>query len=132
MPRSAPTAAGAPASPLPDAAEAPITIPGVPSADELLAALRAYLPDGDHEIVRRAYYFAARSHDGQVRKSGEPYFAHPVDVAFLLTRLRLDTASICAGLLHDVVEDTTVAVSEIERRFSPEIAHIVDGVTKLN
>jgi guanosine-3',5'-bis(diphosphate) 3'-pyrophosphohydrolase len=98
-----------------DAAEAPIVVDGVPNADELLAALRSYLPEGDHEIVRRAYYFAARSHTGQFRKSGEPYFAHPVDVAFLLTRLRLDSASVCAA-----------------KRFSPEIAAIVDGVTKLD
>ena len=115
-----------------DPLEAPITIEGVPPVDELLATMRSYLPDADQEIVRRAYAFAARSHDGQVRKSGEAYFGHPVDVAFLLTRLRLDSASICAGLLHDVVEDTTVSVEEISKRFSREIAEIVDGVTKLD
>lgn len=109
-----------------------MVVDGVPNADELVAALRSYLPEGNHDIVRRAYYFAARSHAGQFRKSGEAYFAHPVDVAFLLTRLRLDSASVCAGLLHDVVEDTTVSVEEIARRFSPEIAAIVDGVTKLD
>ncbi len=133
-PASSPTAA--PLRPLSgaagDPAEAPIVIPGVPSVEELLAAMSSYLPEGDKEMVRRAYYFAARSHQGQFRKSGEAYFAHPVDVAFLLTRLRLDSASICAGLLHDVVEDTTVSVEEIQRRFSAEIAHIVDGVTKLD
>ena len=116
-----------------DPAEAPIVIEGVPTAEELLATLRSYLPEGDYDdMVRRAYAFAARSHMGQVRKSGEPYFAHPVQVAFLLTRLRLDVASICAGLLHDVVEDTTVSVAEISQRFNPEIAAIVDGVTKLD
>ena len=115
-----------------DPLEAPITIEGVPPVDELLATMRSYLPDVDQEIVRRAYAFAARSHDGQIRKSGEAYFGHPVDVAFLLTRLRLDSASICAGLLHDVVEDTTVSVEEISKRFSREIAEIVDGVTKLD
>ncbi len=115
-----------------DPAEAPVVIEGVPTAEELVATVRSYLPEGDHDIVRRAYAFAARCHMGQTRKSGEPYFAHPVAVAFLLTRLRLDSASICAGLLHDVVEDTTVAVPEIEKRFSEEIALIVDGVTKLD
>ncbi len=110
---------------------APIVVPGVPSADELIATIRSYLPEANYEIIRRAYAFAARSHHGQMRKSGEPYFAHPVDVAFLITRLRLDSASICAGLLHDVVEDTTVSVAEIEQRFTPAIAAIVDGVTKL-
>ena len=109
-----------------------MVIEGVPLADELVSVLRSYLPESDHETVRRAYHFAARSHMGQVRKSGEAYFAHPVAVAFLLTRLRLDGASICAGLLHDVAEDTTVSIAEIEKRFSPEIALIVDGVTKLD
>ena len=115
-----------------DPLEAPITIEGVPPVEELIATMRSYLPDADQEIVRRAYAFAARSHAGQTRKSGEAYFGHPVDVAFLLTRLRLDSASICAGLLHDVVEDTTVSVEEISKRFSREIAEIVDGVTKLD
>ena len=115
-----------------DPLEAPIVIDGVPTIDELLATLRSYLPHSDHLMVRRAYAFAARCHATQLRKSGEPYFAHPVTVAFLLTRLRLDGASICAGLLHDVAEDTTVSVADIEKRFSPEIAAIVDGVTKLD
>ncbi len=111
---------------------APITVEGVPAVEELVATLRSYLPDGDFDMLRRAYSFAARSHAGQVRKSGEPYFAHPVAVAFLLTRLRLDVASVCAGLLHDVAEDTIVTIEEISRRFTPEIALIVDGVTKLD
>ena len=115
-----------------DLSEAPVQIDGVPPVEELLAAMRSYLPDADHEIIRRAYNFAAHSHAGQTRKSGEPYFGHPVDVAFLLTRLRLDSASICAGLLHDVAEDTTVSIEDIAQRFSREIADIVDGVTKLD
>ncbi len=110
----------------------PLVIDGVPTADELVATLRSYLPDADFVMVKRAYSFAARSHMGQVRKSGEPYFAHPVAVALLLTRLRLDSASICSGLLHDVAEDTHVSIEEISRRFSPEIGQIVDGVTKLD
>lgn len=114
-----------------EALYAPIAIAGVPTIDELVAAMRTYLPDADMALVRRAYAFSARSHDGQLRKSGEPYFAHPVAVAFLLARLRLDVAAISAGLLHDVAEDTAVTIDEIARRFSPEVSAIVDGVTKL-
>jgi guanosine-3',5'-bis(diphosphate) 3'-pyrophosphohydrolase len=110
----------------------PYAIDGVPDADELIATMRSYLPDGDFDLLRRAYDFAGRAHALQFRKSGEPYFAHPVAVAFLLCRLRLDVASVCAGLLHDVAEDTEVTVVELARRFSPEIAAIVDGVTKLD
>jgi len=109
----------------------PIAVDGVPSVDELVYAVRAYLPDADLAMLRRAYAFAAHAHAGQKRKSGEPYFAHPVAVAFLLTRLRLDVTAIAAGLLHDVAEDTAVSIDEIARRFSREVADIVDGVTKL-
>jgi GTP pyrophosphokinase len=136
---NAPAKVAAQAVPLPvpdgwtgDAMEAPVVIAGAPTVDELVATLRSYLPESDHQLVRRAYAFAARCHAGQVRKSGEPYFAHPVAVAFLLTRLRLDGASISAGLLHDVAEDTTVSIDEIAQRFNGEIAAIVDGVTKLD
>ncbi len=110
---------------------APIVIAGVPTVEELIVVLRTYLPDADMSRLRRAYNFTARMHDGQLRKSGEPYFAHPVAVAFLLARMRLDVAAISAGLLHDVAEDTAVTVDEIARRFSREVADIVDGVTKL-
>ncbi|MBM4344848.1 MAG: bifunctional (p)ppGpp synthetase/guanosine-3',5'-bis(diphosphate) 3'-pyrophosphohydrolase [Deltaproteobacteria bacterium] len=103
----------------------------MPAVEDLLAAIRGYLPDADLALVRRAYAFSAHSHDGQLRKSGEAYFAHPVAVAFLLARLRLDVAAISAGLLHDVAEDTEVTVDEIARRFSAEVSAIVDGVTKL-
>lgn len=116
----------------PDPLYEPIVVEGVPTADELVATLRSYLPDADFPMVRRAYAFAGRSHMGQFRRSGEPYFAHPVAVAFLLTRLRLDSASICSGLLHDVAEDTEVSIGEISSRFSEEIGQIVDGVTKLD
>ncbi|MSQ83979.1 MAG: bifunctional (p)ppGpp synthetase/guanosine-3',5'-bis(diphosphate) 3'-pyrophosphohydrolase [Myxococcales bacterium] len=103
----------------------------MPTAHELIAAMRTYLPDADMSIVARAYAFAARAHSGQIRRSGEPYFSHPVAVAFLLARLRLDVAAVSAGLLHDVVEDTPYKVEDIASRFSPEVASIVDGVTKL-
>lgn len=115
-----------------DPAYEPIVIEGVPPVDDLIAAMRTYLPEGDFLLVRRAYAFTARAHLGQMRKSGEPYFGHPVSVAFLITRMKLDVASVCAGLLHDVAEDTEVSVAELAARFSPEIAEIVDGVTKLD
>src|SRR5690606_16260721 len=71
-------------------------------------------------------------HGSQTRESGDPYFAHPVEVAGLLTQMRLDSATIATALLHDTVEDTDATVEEIERRFGPEIARLVDGVTKLS
>ena len=115
-----------------DPAYQPIVIEGVPPVEELIGAMRSYLPEGDFGMVRRAYAFTARAHVGQMRKSGEPYFGHPVSVAFLIARMRLDVASVCAGLLHDVAEDTSVSIAELSARFSPEIAEIVDGVTKLD
>ena len=105
---------------------------GIPSADELVSEMSSYLPEASGELVRRAYLFAARHHYGQQRKSGEPYYGHPVQVARLIMKLRLDEASICAGLLHDVVEDCEVEIAEIASVFNDDIAHIVDGVTKLD
>ena len=99
---------------------------------ELVDRIRAYHPNADVEIVSRAYEFAARAHEGQKRKSGEPYFVHPASVAGIITDLKLDIASVCAGLLHDVVEDTLATVEDIEREFGSEIAFLVDGVTKLS
>src|SRR5690606_5986225 len=99
---------------------------------ELVDRIRAYHPNADVEIVSRAYEFAARAHEGQKRKSGEPYFVHPASVAGIITDLKLDIASVCAGLLHDVVEATLATVEDIEREFGPEIAFLVDGVTKLS
>ncbi len=105
---------------------------GVPHADEVVAEMVTYLPDAAGALVHKAYDFAAHKHFGQKRKSGEPYFGHPVQVARLIMKLRLDEASVCAGLLHDVVEDCEVTVEEIAETFNDDIAHIVDGVTKLD
>jgi len=99
---------------------------------ELVERIRAYHPNADVEIVSRAYEFSFRAHEGQKRKSGEPYFVHPASVAGIITDLKLDIASVCAGLLHDVVEDTLATVEDIEREFGSEIAFLVDGVTKLS
>jgi GTP pyrophosphokinase len=100
-------------------------------ASELIERVLAYQPAADADLLKRAYDFSEKAHTGQKRKSGEPYFVHPASVAGIITELRLDTASVCAGLLHDVVEDTLATTKDIEREFGGEIASLVDGVTKL-
>src|SRR5215470_3117168 len=99
---------------------------------DLVERIRTYHPSADVEIVSRAYDYSVRAHEGQKRKSGDPYFVHPASVAGIITELRLDTASICAGLLHDVVEDTLRALDDVEHEFGDEVAFLVDGVTKLS
>jgi len=115
---------------------APETIPAgdtlAPAVEALLEKIRGYNPEADVEAVRRAYAYAAAAHEGQARDSGSPYIEHPLHVARTLADLELDTATICASLLHDVVEDTSVELGEIESRFGPEVARLVDGVTKLS
>lgn len=101
------------------------------ASSELIERVRAYQPAADVDLLKRAYDFSERAHTGQKRKSGDPYFIHPASVAGIITELRLDTASVCAGLLHDVVEDTLATSKDIEREFGGEIASLVDGVTKL-
>ncbi len=98
---------------------------------ELVERIKAYDPDANEDLVNRAYVYAMKAHGTQLRASGDPYFSHPLEVAGILTNLKLDTASICTALLHDVVEDTGRPLSEIEKLFGSEIAHLVDGVTKL-
>ncbi len=102
------------------------------SVDELTSRVEAYQPEANLELVRDAYVFSCESHDGQLRKSGDPYFIHPASVAGIIADLRLDVASVCAALLHDVVEDTSVTEEDIEERFGTEICFLVDGVTKLS
>ncbi len=99
---------------------------------ELLKELKQAKPNTDYSIVEKAYDFAAKAHAEQVRNSGEPYITHPVAVALILIQLELDIPTIAAGLLHDVVEDTPFNLEDIENVFGPEIALLVDGVTKLN
>src|SRR5215211_2789793 len=88
-------------------------------------------PQADLDMLRRAYFFSAREHKGQVRHSGEPYLVHPLEVANILADMRLDVVAIAAGLLHDVVEDTLTSIKRIEEMFGPDVAHVVEGVTKL-
>ena len=100
--------------------------------EDLVEKVRAYNPDADLELLRRAYVFSAYEHKGQVRHSGEPYMVHPLEVADLLADMRLDVVAIAAGLLHDVVEDTLTTIERIEELFGPEVAHVVEGVTKIS
>jgi guanosine-3',5'-bis(diphosphate) 3'-pyrophosphohydrolase len=100
--------------------------------EELIGRVRNYQPSADVDLIKRAYDFSYRMHAGQTRKSGDPYFVHPANVAGVIADLRLDTASVCAGLLHDVVEDTLVSLDDVEKQFGGEIATLVDGVTKLS
>src|SRR5947209_11349237 len=100
--------------------------------EDLLDKVRAYSPDADLELLRRAYVFSAFEHRGQVRRSGEPYLIHPLAVAEFLVDLKLDVVAISAGLLHDVVEDTLTTIERIEELFGSEVAHVVEGVTKIS
>src|SRR4051794_14236354 len=98
---------------------------------DLLEKVNTYHPAADLELVKRTYEFAAKAHDGQLRRSGDPYVIHPLGVAKTIAELKLDVPSICAGLLHDCVEDTSATTEEITKLFGPEISFLVEGVTKL-
>jgi GTP pyrophosphokinase len=100
--------------------------------EDLLEKVRGYNPDADVELLRRAYVFSALEHRGQVRHSGEPYLVHPLEVATILADLRMDPVTIAAGVLHDVVEDTLTTTERLEGVFGREVAHIVEGVTKIS
>jgi GTP pyrophosphokinase len=99
--------------------------------DQILSEVAGYHPNADLTLVRRAYQFAAAAHDGQTRKSGDPYVTHPLAVAQIIAELKLDVASVCAGLLHDCVEDTSATIDQLSEQFGKEVAFLVDGVTKL-
>lgn len=99
--------------------------------EELIKSIKKYRPNTDLTMVEKAYETATRVHEGQLRKSGEPYIIHPICVAIILAELELDKETIIAGLLHDVVEDTTMTSEDVAREFGDEIALLVDGVTKL-
>src|SRR3989304_2396407 len=100
--------------------------------EDLLEKVRAANPDADTELLRRAYVFSAYEHKGQVRRSGEPYLIHPLEVADLLADMRLDVVAIAAGLLHDIVEDTPNSIEKVRELFGEHVAHVVEGVTKLS
>src|SRR5665213_404100 len=99
---------------------------------ELVDRVKAYDPDADEALLNKAYVYAMKAHGKQFRASGDPYFAHPLEVAAILTDLKLDVATIVTALLHDTVEDTLVTLDDIRKNFGEEIAGLVDGVTKLS
>lgn len=100
--------------------------------DALVSVLESYLPDEEIAVVREAYEYGAAMHAGQYRKTGEPYIFHPLAVARILAEMRMDYTSLVAAILHDVIEDTPAAKDEVAARFGPEVARIVDGVSKLD
>jgi GTP pyrophosphokinase len=99
---------------------------------ELVERVLSYAPDADEAMLNRAYVYTVQKHGSQKRASGDPYFSHPVEVAGLMTELKLDVETIITALLHDTVEDTLATVDEIEKLFGPNVARLVDGVTKLS
>jgi GTP pyrophosphokinase len=99
---------------------------------ELVDLVKSYDSGADEDALNRAYVFSMQAHGSQKRASGDPYFSHPLEVAAILTELKLDSDTIITGLLHDTVEDTVATIEEIEESFGPQVAHLVDGVTKLS
>ena len=102
-----------------------------PDLNALLKKFKEYSPNQDTSLIEKAYYFAQKAHRNQKRESGEPYFTHCCHVANILMDFNLDADTICAGLLHDTVEDTPVTTEDLKREFNKEIAHMVQGVTKI-
>ena len=101
-------------------------------AQLLIDKVISYDPKADIELLNKAFNFAKTAHIGQTRISGEPYIIHPVEVAIILAELELDIPTLCAALLHDVVEDTSITQEMLEEEFGEEIGLLVDGVTKLS
>jgi GTP diphosphokinase / guanosine-3',5'-bis(diphosphate) 3'-diphosphatase len=100
--------------------------------NDILERVRSYHPDPDLDIIKKAYVYSAKVHQGQLRRSGEPYLVHPLEVAGILAELKLDEASIVTGLLHDTIEDTLATSEELQELFGQEVTQLVDGVTKLS
>lgn len=125
---------GAAVVPLPVSAPAakPAAPPRALRQFELVERVKAYDPEADENLINRAYVFGLQMHGGQVRHNGDPYFAHPIEVAGILTEYKLDTATIVAGLLHDTIEDTVATKEQIAKQFGEQVAELVDGVTKLS
>ncbi|MBV1705200.1 MAG: HD domain-containing protein, partial [Hyphomicrobiales bacterium] len=98
---------------------------------QLIERVQRYNPGADEDLLNRAYVYAMKAHGAQTRASGDPYFTHPLEVAAILTDLKLDDATIAAAVLHDVIEDTAATREEIDRLFGPEIGRLVEGLTKL-
>jgi guanosine-3',5'-bis(diphosphate) 3'-pyrophosphohydrolase len=100
--------------------------------NDIADQIELYNPSADLDLLEKAYVFSAKVHQGQVRRSGEPYLIHPLEVAGILTKMKLDVAAVATGLLHDTIEDTLTTLEQIKEHFGDEIAHLVDGVTKIS
>jgi GTP pyrophosphokinase len=100
--------------------------------EDIQEKVESYLPQADLDLLRKAYVFSAKEHKGQTRSSGEPYLTHPLSVAYELAELKLDMTCIVAGLLHDVLEDTLTSRDTLETHFGKDIAHVVEGLTKIS
>ncbi|MDR3774799.1 MAG: bifunctional (p)ppGpp synthetase/guanosine-3',5'-bis(diphosphate) 3'-pyrophosphohydrolase [Terracidiphilus sp.] len=132
-------ALGAPPSPAGELEPVPRTVPPPPPQrpidqrfESLLRRVQANRPSEDVSLIRKAWEFCVQHHEGQMRASGEPYIVHPLEVAEVLAEMKLDATAIAAGLLHDAVEDTPATNAEIEAEFGDQVAHIVEGVTKID
>ena len=99
---------------------------------DLMKRMQENRPHDDLSIVKKAYDFSLKHHEGQSRASGEPYLVHPLEVALVLAEMKMDPVAISAGLLHDSVEDTSVTIVDIRKEFGEQVAHIVEGVTKIS
>jgi guanosine-3',5'-bis(diphosphate) 3'-pyrophosphohydrolase len=99
---------------------------------ELVEKVKGYDPEADEDLLNKAYVFSMKAHGTQLRASGDPYFSHPIEVAGLLTDLKLDDETIATAILHDTIEDTLATPEQIEKLFGANVARLVDGVTKLS
>src|SRR6201984_1555005 len=99
---------------------------------ELMRRMRAHRPQDSLDLIRKAYEYSQKHHEGQTRASAQPYRVHPLEVALVLAEMKMDPVAIAAGLLHDSVEDTSVTVVDIRKEFGEQVAHIVEGVTKIS
>ena len=100
--------------------------------DDLLVTVKGYSPEADTDLLRRAYEFSSLAHAGQTRRSGEQYITHPLEVAGLVADMHLDDIAIAASLLHDVVEDTLTTIENVTQLFGADVAHVVEGLTKIS
>src|SRR5271169_5951899 len=99
---------------------------------DLMKRLQENRPQEDLTIVKKAYDYSLKNHEGQTRASGQPYLVHPLEVALVLAEMKMDPVAIAAGVLHDSVEDTSVTIVDIRKEFGEQVAHIVEGVTKIS
>ena len=99
--------------------------------EQLLEVIKSYNPD-ELKRVEKAYHYAELLHQGQTRQSGEPYIVHPLNVAYILAEMHADGDTLCAGLLHDVLEDTEISKEQLAKDFNDSVANLVDGVTKIS